>query len=411
MKTFVWSWRLMCRWLVEAYFDNTTGLAAMMAYDLIFILVAPGFLLLSALLSLFGTDPTLLHKIIELLEGFLPEISKPLIEQQVVALVITGATSRVALLGIPLALYLGINLINTISRTLNHCLGIKEPQRSWWNRWIIAVLLLFWLGATSLFSCIAIVFGERMAATVEATFHLQHDLQGAVTMLKYPIIALALIVLALALYLLTPEIYQTIWQALPGAVFFSVGWLAATAIFGLLRQRAHFALQRDLRLSGRLHRAADLDVGDVSAAAAGGSAQRRPRAQVAHAPLGPPSAAAGGRPHRAGCRRPVGELKLLMPLSPALPPRPPPFAAPAFAHSLVILTHRRDRHRFPVAEDRFPGGPPCARRRLIRAPRWRSKPACAGKRFSRRREEMRTLPPPRAFPGSAHRKTHPRPAA
>ena len=94
------------------------------------------------------------------------------------------------------------------------------------------MLLLFWLGATSLFSCIAIVFGERMAATIEATYHLQTDLQGAVTMAKYPIIALALIVFALALYLLTPEVYQTIWQALPGAVFFSVGWLLATAIFG-----------------------------------------------------------------------------------------------------------------------------------------------------------------------------------
>ena len=71
-----------------------------------------------------------------------------------------------------------------------------------------------------------------MAATIEATYHLHSNLQGAVTMLKYPIIALALIVLALALYLLTPEVYQTIWQALPGAVFFSVGWLVATWIFG-----------------------------------------------------------------------------------------------------------------------------------------------------------------------------------
>ncbi len=38
--------------------------------------------------------------------------------------------------------------------------------------------------------------------------------------------------LALALYLLTPEVYQTVWQALPGAVFFSVGWLVATGVFG-----------------------------------------------------------------------------------------------------------------------------------------------------------------------------------
>ena len=242
MKTFIWFWRLISRWLVEAYFDNTTGLAAMMAYDLLFILVAPGLLLLSALLSLFGTDPWLLHNFIELLEGFLPTVSKVIIEQQVVALVITGSSSRVALLGIPLALYLGINLINTISRTLNHCLGIKEPQRSWWNRWIIAVLLLFWFGITILFSFNAIVFGERFAGVVEETFHLHINLQQLVTLLKYPIIALALTILALALYLLTPEIYQTVGQALPGAIFFSVGWLAATSFFSLYVAHSRYAV-------------------------------------------------------------------------------------------------------------------------------------------------------------------------
>ena len=233
MRTFIWSWRLICRWLVEAYFDNTTGLAAMMAYDFIFLLAAPGLLLLSALLSVLGTDPTTLHNIIGILEGLLPQMSTPIIEQQVVALVITGSNSKVALLGIPLAIYLGVNLINTISRTLNHCLGIKDPQRSWWNRWIIALLLLFWFGVTSLFSFNAIVFGERLAAVIGDKYHLTIPLQEIVAAGKYPIIALALTILALALYLLTPEVYQTVRQALPGAIFFSVGWLIATGLFGV----------------------------------------------------------------------------------------------------------------------------------------------------------------------------------
>ena len=241
MKTFVWSWRLLCRWLVEAYFDNTTGLAAMMAYDLIFILAAPGLLLLSAALSLYGTDPTLLHNIIVLLKGFLPEISHSVIDQQIVALVVTRPTSYVALLGILLAFYLGINLINTISRTLNHCLGIREPKRSWWNRWIIAVLLLFWFVVTIMFSFNVIVFGERLASIVEHTYHLRVDLEGAVTLSKYPVVALALTILALALYLLTPEVYQTVRQALPGAVFFSVGWLVATALFSLYVKHSRYA--------------------------------------------------------------------------------------------------------------------------------------------------------------------------
>jgi membrane protein len=241
MKTFVWSWRLMCRWLVEAYLDNTTGLAAMMAYDFIFLLAAPGLLLFSAMLSIVGTDPALLHNIIVILEGFMPKISRPIIERQVVALVISGANNKVALFGIPLAIYLGINLINTISRTLNHCLGVKDPQRSWWNRWIIAVFLLFWFAVTSLFSFNAIVFGERLAAALEATFHLNIPLQALVAWFKYPIIALALVVLALALYLLTPEVYQTIRQALPGAFFFSFGWLGATGLFSVYVQHSRYS--------------------------------------------------------------------------------------------------------------------------------------------------------------------------
>src|SRR5947209_20485539 len=39
--------------------------------------------------------------------------------------------------------------------------------------------------------------------------------------------------MALVLYLLTPENYLTIRQALPGAIFFSVGWITVTKLFQL----------------------------------------------------------------------------------------------------------------------------------------------------------------------------------
>ncbi len=42
---------------------------------------------------------------------------------------------------------------------------------------------------------------------------------------------MALVGLALALYLLTPENYLTVRQALPGAIFFAVGWIIATKLF------------------------------------------------------------------------------------------------------------------------------------------------------------------------------------
>jgi membrane protein len=58
-------------------------------------------------------------------------------------------------------------------------------------------------------------------------------LQEWVSFLSPVLTVAALIGLALALYLLTPENYLTIRQALPGAVFFAIGWLALTKLFQL----------------------------------------------------------------------------------------------------------------------------------------------------------------------------------
>src|SRR5262249_2187761 len=46
-----------------------------------------------------------------------------------------------------------------------------------------------------------------------------------------PLTAMALVGLALALYLFTPENYLTVRQALPGAIFFAVGWIVSTKLF------------------------------------------------------------------------------------------------------------------------------------------------------------------------------------
>ncbi len=222
--------RLLDRWLIGAYFDNATGLAAQLSYDFIFLL-APGPLLVSALLSVYGTDPTTLGNIIALLKGFLPEIAHPIMDRQVAAIVVTGINTKFAFVGICLALYLGLNFINTFTRSLNHTLGVKEMMRPWYSRYFIALLLLFWFSFTILFSFNVLVFGEQVAANIVNTFKLDVPLEIIVAYSKYPIIIGALIGVALTLYLLTPEIYITAREALPGAVFFALGWLACTYLF------------------------------------------------------------------------------------------------------------------------------------------------------------------------------------
>jgi membrane protein len=217
----------------ETATDNTTGLAAQMAYTLL-IALAPGLLFLWHLLGLFGTDPAKLHGIFAVLKSFLPPDPRvqDILDSAAASVVVTGSSGLLANAGIILGIYFGTVFIATISRALSETHGALE-NRHWWSKYIISFLLLFWFGIIILLCFNALVFGETLAGIVEVNFQLTIPLQKWVAALNLPFTLVALIGLALVLYLLTPENYLTIRQALPGAIFFSFGWIVVTKLFQL----------------------------------------------------------------------------------------------------------------------------------------------------------------------------------
>lgn len=221
------------RLIWETATDNTTGLAAQMAYTLL-IALAPGLLFFWHLLGLFGTDPARLHGIFSILKSFMPPDPKvqDVLDAAAASVVVTGSSGFIANAGILLGIYCGTMFIATISRALSHTYGVAEP-RNWWSKYIISFLLLFWFGIVILVCFNAIVFGETLAGVAEVNFQLQVPLQQWVAYLSLPFTWVALIGLALVLYLLTPENYLTIRQALPGAIFFATGWITVTKLFQL----------------------------------------------------------------------------------------------------------------------------------------------------------------------------------
>ena len=231
MKWIRFVWRIVRRLVWETAMDNTTGLSAQMAY-LLLVALAPGLLFLWHLLGLFGTDPAKLHKIFLVLKGFMPPDTKvqDILDSAVASVVVTGPSGMLANVGIILGIYFGTVFIATISRALSHTHGVQE-DRNWWSKYIISFFLLFWFGI-ALFVCFSVmVFGESLAGMAEVNFQLSIPLQEWVAALNLPFTAVALVALALALYLLTPENYLTIRQALPGAIFFSLGWIIVTKLF------------------------------------------------------------------------------------------------------------------------------------------------------------------------------------
>ena len=226
-------WRVFRRLVWETATDNTTGLAAQMAYTLL-IALAPVLLFLWHLLGLFGTDPAKLHGIFGVLKSFLPPDPKvqDILDAAAASVVVTGSSGLLANAGILLGIYCGTIFIATISRALSHTYGVTEP-RNWWSKYIISFLLLFWFGIVILVCFNAIVFGETLAGVAEVNFQLTIPLQRWVAALNLPFTAIVLVGMALVLYLITPENYLTIRQALPGAIFFSVGWITVTKLFQL----------------------------------------------------------------------------------------------------------------------------------------------------------------------------------
>jgi len=224
-------WTVSRRLIWQTALDNTTGLAAQLAY-LLLVALAPGLLFLWHLLGLFGTDPAKLHKIFLILKSFLPPDPKvqDILDAAVASVVVTGSSGLLANAGIIVGIYFGTVFIATISRALSHTHGVQE-DRNWWSKYIISFFMLFWFGI-AIFLCFnAILFGETLAGIAEVNFQLSVPLQEWIKFLNLPFTAVVLILFALALYLLTPENYLTVKQALPGAIFFSLGWITVTKLF------------------------------------------------------------------------------------------------------------------------------------------------------------------------------------
>lgn len=229
--------RVVRRFIWEIMTDETLGLSAQMAYQFLLTLV-PGLLFLWHLLSLFGTDPAKLHKMLGVVRAFLPPDPKvqEILDVMVANVIVTPTNTALTTAGVFFGIYLGTLFISTISHALSRTHGVTE-DRNRWSKYIISFLLLFWFGLTILLAFNLVVFGETLAGVAEVNFQLQIPLQSWVAALSLPFTAIALVVFALALYLLTPENYLTIRQALPGAIFFSVGWMTMTKLFQFYVER------------------------------------------------------------------------------------------------------------------------------------------------------------------------------
>src|SRR5204862_4653865 len=166
---------------------------------------------------LFGTDPTKLHRMYLLLESFMPPDPKvhDILDSAIASVVVTGTSGLLANAGIILGIYFGTVFIATVSRSLSQMHGVQE-DRHWWSKYIISFFMLFWFGVVIVFSFNAVVFGEKLAGIAEVNWQLAFPLQAWIARWNLPLTAVAVVGLAVTLYLFSPENYLSGRQWFPG---------------------------------------------------------------------------------------------------------------------------------------------------------------------------------------------------
>jgi len=197
-----------------------------------------------------------------------------ILDSAIASVVVTGTSGLLANAGIILGIYFGTVFIATVSRALSQMHGVQE-DRQWWSKYIISFSCFSGLGLSSCLASYAVVFGEKLGrhcrgklATLISAPGVDRRVESAVDRRG------AWSVLALALYLLTPEKHIDRFVRRCRAQFSLRSAGSSRRNFFQLYVVRYDRYNPTYLALASIHRAAHVDVSDLSAAVAGRQIER-----------------------------------------------------------------------------------------------------------------------------------------
>ena len=213
--------------------DDVTGMAAELAYRFLFA-VFPFGIFVAALTAFVATtigieDPT--GKIIGALGDNLPKDLAAGIRPQIEAVI---GTSRPGLLtfGAIAALWAATGGTNALIKAMNRAYEVEET-RSFIPKTALAIGLTLLASVGILTAFVTIVGASMLTTEVVRQLNLDQRLVDAIGLLRWPVVFVFLSIAVGVLYKLAPNVRIPFRWCLVGGALFSVGWILATALFGL----------------------------------------------------------------------------------------------------------------------------------------------------------------------------------
>ena len=220
----------------SSYEDGVYNRAAELAY-FFFLSLFPGVIFITTLLGfVFKSNTQLTALLLRYLSTTLPGSAFDLIRQVITEITRSSGTGKLTF-GILAALWTANSGMNALEDALNAVYKVKE-SRALWKTYGIALILTVSASLLVIVALAIFLYGGVLVQLASDTVGLKPAFYWTWKIAQWPIALFFVSMVSSMVYYAAPNLKQRCWQWLsPGAVFATLGWIAAS---GLLRLYFHF---------------------------------------------------------------------------------------------------------------------------------------------------------------------------
>lgn len=202
--------------------------AAEMAYYLLLSLV-PILLVVANIIPLLPFNTA---EILNLLQETFPEDITQIIMPIVTDYLNSGSGGAISI-GLLASIWSASNVFSTLRRVLDEVYGSKQAKNFVISR-LLSVLIMFSILGIVTVAVFVFVFGEQILGIIQGFLQIELPFVQQILQLRWIILPLILFAVGLIIYDLVPNHHLSIRDAIPGAVFFTVGLFLVTQSFSLI---------------------------------------------------------------------------------------------------------------------------------------------------------------------------------
>jgi membrane protein len=227
---------LLKRVWTSSYQDGVYNRAAELAY-FFFLSLFPGVIFITTLLGfIFKSNTQLTAMLLQYLSTTLPGSAFDLIRQVITEITRSSGGGKLTF-GILAALWTANSGMNALEDALNAVYKVKE-SRALWKTYGIALILTVSASLLIIGALTVVLYGGVLVQLFSDIVGLKPAFYWIWKIAQWPIALFFVSLVASMVYYAAPNLKQRCWQWLsPGAVFATLGWIAAS---GLLRLYFHF---------------------------------------------------------------------------------------------------------------------------------------------------------------------------